>query len=756
MLVRGCFLSMVAAALACDAPSDVRPDPEERECSQAHREIARWQGREVADCHPDLTGLLELTTLGNGGLLFQRRFTTRDDLWRMNPDGTFAPEPAIALQIDSNDVTINTETAGMVFLPADQSTGRPPRLLAYDPRSDVWRVYSIDPPSTTSAVGVLSLHTEIQKDGRWPPGLWKGPSPLPWDRQFLGLEDGYLLDRDPGDGSFRIWRLVPAEGGLQLVGPTGLAGGPREEFRRGHRLVHLGPGRLLAWAPCPAGSAAASAPCTGSAYHLWRYSLADDGTPRDPFADTLAHQGIWPEIGAEHTIVAADPQHLAVWSGSAGQLRSYALDPDAPDPLAGQPIGTVTHARLRSVRWEAPTEGSAIKKLVLILQDGRSFDSYFGRYCRTPPRADGLPIDCTLGPDCCEAMPASVPGTSGCTVADPETPGHAPNGTPVCLRAKMNGGAMDAFAAPSPEVGSCGDPRDVACARVDGQAGAVDIYHRLAAGGALADRFFQSYGYTDGDPLAQPPPFDWNLLYLTTARFSPVDSLIDDPVLTKELVRNQVAWAIYAGRVQLTLMEGFGVPIFYDPTWTPFRSLVGAAEGHVGEFDYDLRRGQLPPVSIVIPDRNDDLRCETAGRPFGNGIRFVEGLVNAIAASPHASETLILLTYLTAGGHYDHVRPPPAPPLDVDSTTGNPVDAKAVHYGPRVPLLALGPFARPNHISHVQLELASIVRFIEWNWLSGQGLNIGREPLDVRRYRDTVAKNLGSLIDPALQVPDPQ
>jgi phospholipase C len=86
------------------------------------------------------------------------------------------------------------------------------------------------------------------------------------------------------------------------------------------------------------------------------------------------------------------------------------------------------------------------------------------------------------------------------------------------------------------------------------------------------------------------------------------------------------------------------------------------------------------------------------------------------------------LTYDEGGGFYDHVAPPAASQAD-----GKP-------YGTRVPTLAIGPFAKKNAISHVQMEHSSIVKFIEWNWLGGTG-QLGT--------RDKEANNIGSLLDPA-------
>jgi phospholipase C len=41
-------------------------------------------------------------------------------------------------------------------------------------------------------------------------------------------------------------------------------------------------------------------------------------------------------------------------------------------------------------------------------------------------------------------------------------------------------------------------------------------------------------------------------------------------------------------------------------------------------------------------------------------------------------------------------------------------------YGPRLPLLVISPFAKPNYVDHTLTDQTSILRFIEDNWLAGQ------------------------------------
>jgi phospholipase C len=146
-------------------------------------------------------------------------------------------------------------------------------------------------------------------------------------------------------------------------------------------------------------------------------------------------------------------------------------------------------------------------------------------------------------------------------------------------------------------------------------------------------------------------------------------------------------------------------------------------------FAADLGSHVLPQVAFV---KGLGYRTEHPGlhTTISDGIAFVRGVVDAVARSEYAPDTLILVVYDEGGGFFDHVAPPASPDLHP--------------YGTRVPVLAIGPHARKGAVSHVMMEHSSIVKFAEWNWLGGQGLGA----------RDGVVANIGSLIDPALGVPE--
>ena len=246
-----------------DAPSGSGEDAPA--CSQLHREISRWQGREVQECGPDLTASIELTPLGGGRLLARHRFSSLDDRWQLEADGTVT---ARGHSFDHDAWA----SAGFTLLPPYGSADAQPRLLVYDPRSTAW----------TLAITLPDILREgqtgpwVERTGETPP--WN--EPRPWGRQLVGLGSDLALDRNLGDGSARFWRFVQQIDGIVTVDPLpDLVGGPRDAFRRGHRLVPLGPGRLLEWLPVPCdGDDSDATAQTCARFTVWSYQLdAADG-----------------------------------------------------------------------------------------------------------------------------------------------------------------------------------------------------------------------------------------------------------------------------------------------------------------------------------------------------------------------------------------------------------------------------------------------------------------------------------------------
>jgi phospholipase C len=395
---------------------------------------------------------------------------------------------------------------------------------------------------------------------------------------------------------------------------------------------------------------------------------------------------------------------------------------------------------------QALTTKSAIRHLVVIVQENHSFDTYFGRWCTAPA---GSQPTCTKGSGCCEAAPDTDPGTGAAPVAltDSENAAYSPDHSRACEDEEMNGGRMDGYG-----TARCGSRRNFALAGDE-----VAQYRAWAKQYALADRYFQ--------PLSGASSS--NDMYLSTARYMFTDNAWEPAAIGAGCSYNQSTiqymdvtvsdLLAVRGQQLVWYAEGYRsmvessvcplvpddctswdyFPCIYDPSDIPSAYFASSADRTTRMRDYtqlgqDLANGTLPAVSFVkgLAYHNEH---PAYGTTITAGVEFVARTVREIQQSKYGADTLILITWDESGGYFDHVAPPA--PSSVD---GQP-------YGPRVPLIAIGPQARKGHVSHAVLEHSSIVKFIEWNWLGVTGLLKGR---------DAVVNNLGSLLDPALGVPE--
>jgi phospholipase C len=399
-----------------------------------------------------------------------------------------------------------------------------------------------------------------------------------------------------------------------------------------------------------------------------------------------------------------------------------------------------------------PCPASAIKHVVIIVQENHTFDDHFGGYCTATP---GSNPTCNAGPACCEAMPKTDPtGVAPTVLTDSEHAQWDPDHTQACELLEIDDGKMDGFATADAGAGiPCGSPRNVAAADPT----IMQPYWTLAATGALADRYFQSMaGQSSG-----------NDMYLARAQHVFVDNTYSpkgaigttcdveataiqytDTTIGDLLTASSVPWAwFYEGYANMVAAKGACPPkpsdcpfpfAFYpcamEPDDVPFEYYASMVNTSIMQ-DVSVLTGilggaggELPAVSFV---KALGYHQEHPGTnlTLSAGVNWASALIQAIEHSPFRDDTLVLLTYDEGGGYFDHVAPPATSSVDNQP------------YGMRIPLLAVGPFARSNFVSHVTMEHASLVKFIEWNWLGQKTGQLGG--------RDTVVANIGSMLDPS-------
>jgi hypothetical protein len=91
-------------------------------------------------------------------------------------------------------------------------------------------------------------------------------------------------------------------------------------------------------------------------------------------------------------------------------------------------------------------------------------------------------------------------------------------------------------------------------------------------------------------------------------------------------------------------------------------------------------------------------------------MNYVTGIVNAIAQSKYANDTVVILSWDDWGGFYDHVRPPVSHKDARNNVYG---------WGFRVPGIIISAWAKPGYIDHQYMSFDQYNKFIEDVFLKG-------------------------------------
>jgi phospholipase C len=386
---------------------------------------------------------------------------------------------------------------------------------------------------------------------------------------------------------------------------------------------------------------------------------------------------------------------------------------------------------------------SKIQHIVVIMQENRSLDEYFGLY----PGVDGLPRQNGHFTVC-----IPDPANGGC--ASPyhdatDKNGGGPHGSSNAS-ADVNGGKMDGFVAQA-EKGRQGcvetvDPNCTNSVKTDvmGYKDARDIpnYWAYASNFVLQDHMFQ-------------PNASWSFpqhLYMVS-EWSARCSKLDDPMscvgnidapgntlvggagkingdnqaarnfawtsLTYMLYKQHVSWKYYVAEGSQPDCEDNAATcapqqqkVSTPDIWNPLPGFTDVRkDGQISNvqtidhFYSDVKSGNLPAVSWIVP--NGAVSEHPPGL-VSAGQAYVTTLVNSIMSSADWSSTAIFVTWDDWGGFYDHFVPP------VVDTAG---------YGLRVPGLVISPYARRDFVDHQTLSHDAYVKFIEDVFLAGARLD---------------------------------
>ena len=398
----------------------------------------------------------------------------------------------------------------------------------------------------------------------------------------------------------------------------------------------------------------------------------------------------------------------------------------------------------------APLTGiHKIRHVVIIMQENRSFDSYFGTY----PGADGIATGV------CEPDPVN----GGCVVPYHDSSDldyGGPHGASNAA-ADINGGLMDGFVGQA-ESGMRCSTTDPTCSPCDqrsavrgSKASCVDVmgyhdareipnYWAYAEDYVLQDHMFSpvsswslpahlyevsEWSASCGNPF-KPFSCKGTIQWPTPDWTSRTVAAINDPSdqtahyawtdMTYLLHKQNVSWGYYVLQGAEPDCENAGAmtcaPVQQTATtpgiWNPLPDFTDVSQdGQLANiqpqsvFLAAARKGTLPAVSWVVPNGTVS---EHPPALVSTGQTYVTGLINAIMQSPDWNSTAIFLSWDDWGGFSDHVVPPV-------------LDSQG--YGLRVPGLVISPYAKRGFIDHQILSQDAYNAFIENDFLGAERLN---------------------------------
>jgi phospholipase C len=369
-----------------------------------------------------------------------------------------------------------------------------------------------------------------------------------------------------------------------------------------------------------------------------------------------------------------------------------------------------------------------IHNVVILIQENRSFDHYFGTFpgvrgYSDPSALPGVfkqatPPGTTNPPDGF-LLPFHLSqkgATSFCTsdITHSWAPQHA------C----WNGGAMDSFASVHIEE--------------DPNAGVVTMGYYTRADTPFFYALAGAFTICDGYYCSVLGPTDPNRLYSMSASIDPAGKnggpMLETHAADRQTFFGRFTWSTMPEQLRA---RGISWKVYSSPDATEennvlqyFRNfqtdptLAAAAftPTFPGSFEADCAAGTLPQVSWVLAPL---ITSEHPPAPPNEGEDVVFRVFSALTSNPGLwKHTALLVTYDENGGFFDHVPPPTSPagtagewvtatPVEGPGVLGNPPVYGPIGLGFRVPLLVVSPYSRGGFVCSDTFDHTSTLRLLE-------------------------------------------
>ena len=372
-----------------------------------------------------------------------------------------------------------------------------------------------------------------------------------------------------------------------------------------------------------------------------------------------------------------------------------------------------------------------IEHVVILIQENRSFDHYFGSYRGIRGFSD--PSMAFRQPDPANTTSSPV-GTLLPFHLDTSTTNaactHDISHDWVPQHQSWDNGAMDGFVTSRLPL----NPNDAVLSMGYYTRADIPYYYALADAFTICDNFFCSVmGPTDPNRLytmaASLDPGGTNggpILQTIIINRSAFYGRLTYTTMPEQLQARGISWKVYSSPDETVLGGVLSDNVlsyfknFQDPASVLHQNAFGPQ--FPTDFLADVASGNLPQVSWLV---GSVVTSDHPPSPSIFGENTLSLIISALTANPALwAKTLLLVTYDENGGFFDHVPPVTAPPgtpgeyvtapaVPDPTVIGSPAITGPIGLGFRVPTLIVSPFSRGGFVSSDLFDHTSVLRFLE-------------------------------------------
>lgn len=388
-----------------------------------------------------------------------------------------------------------------------------------------------------------------------------------------------------------------------------------------------------------------------------------------------------------------------------------------------------------------------VNHIIFLMQENRSFDSYFGKLNDYRASAFGLTRDA----DDLEAT-FTNPADDGSTIANFHlTTGCIDDDTAAWLE---SWGDMNRFNSPNGPLLLDGFVHTAAgFAAFNGFADTKGVRTMgFYDGGDLTLPYWFATQFATSDRFYTPAPVQtqverlWAMAATSQGFVHPVEdtnSHLSATTIFQLLDQAGVTWKIYS--VDTDPNTGKLITTLRD--FAPYGQNQESRIVPITQFFTDLQNGTLPQFAYIEPSflsgRDEH---PGSGTPIQAGADFAGSLIRAVMNSSSWQDSIFIETFDEAGGLFDHVGPmiEGQPIQELSTSAGGQsvapgiysTDAQTQHVpspdgiapldlgandpagdftrtGFRVPLMIVSPFARKNFVSHTPMDTTAVLQLLE-------------------------------------------